>query len=585
MPRAFWLLLALLFGPMLCLGQTATSGSSDRTIHVFARLVYVDVVIRDSGGHFVHGLTRPDFKLLEDGHAQQIDFFNEHTYDAAKAIADHGTGGRNVPTSDPAKLEFSNVPAQGTLASSLNIILFDMVNTPSSDQADARRQLLKFLQALPPGQQCALFILSDRLHMVQNFTGDSSRLREAARQLDPKDFLLVRSQTQMLNDDDFLADFAQAMGHDPGGQIAHLKQDQTRDDNINQDIGARITIAAMQQLARATSGYPGRKNLLWLSESFPLVVGQQMRDTRFQPSAYLPGARETDNLMASAQMAVYPISLRALETEGVAVTSSGSGEVSGGGSKMNDTFKNQFYSRQDLRTAMEDIAAQTGGEAFVGSNDFAQALRRSMDDGSNYYTLAYRPQNQHWDGKFRKIRVEFEQKGYALAYRRGYFATPDAVTSNNNVQELNAAMQPGTIESTLLVLRSKVELPDAQHPTVRIDSILNPESVQFDTDPNGRRRAKLLVLLIALSDGPGQPAAPPQTSGVLVVDLDADHFKALLSTGVPFHQELTLKPGRYRLRLGVSDMNNHHLGTLDMPIDVASNNCAVSRQGTAPSQP
>jgi VWFA-related protein len=574
-----WSLLILLLWPAFCLGQTAPSiGPSNNTIRVTTRLVYVDVVVRDAGGQFVHGLNQPDFKLFEDGHAQQIGFFSEHRYGIA-AAASHVPAGSSTP-----KLEFSNVPTQALSSGSLNIILFDLVNTPSADQIDARRQLLKFLQALPPGQKCALFILSDRLHIVQNFTDDSSRLAEAARQLDPKDFHLLRSQAQVLTDNDFLADFAQAMGHDPGGLITHLKQDQTHEDNINQDIAARITIAALAELARATSGYPGRKNLLWLSESFPLVVGEQMRETRFEPSAYLPGARETANLIASAQIAVYPISLRSLEVGGVPVTSSGTGEVSGlGGPQTNNVFRDQFYSRQDLRTIMDDIAVQTGGEAFVGTNDFAEALHRSMDDGSNYYTLAYTPQNRHWDGKFRKIRLELGQKGYSLTYRRGYFASPDALPSTSNLPELNAAMQPGTLESTVLPLKSKIQLPDAQHSTTRIDSILDPGNVQFDTDSNGRRRARLLVLLVALTDGPEQPAAPPQTSGVLVVDLDADHFKALLGTGIPFHQELALKPGRYRLRLGVSDLNNHRLGTLDMPIAIAANN---SPEGsTTPTKP
>jgi hypothetical protein len=31
---------------------------------------------------------------------------------------------------------------------------------------------------------------------------------------------------------------------------------------------------------------------------------------------------------------------------------------------------------------------------------------------------------------------------------------------------------------------------------------------------------------------------------------------------------MKLPPGRYRLRLGVSDMASHRLGTLDMPIAV-----------------
>jgi len=39
-----------------------------------------------------------------------------------------------------------------------------------------------------------------------------------------------------------------------------------------------------------------------------------------------------------------------------------------------------------------------------------------------------------------------------------------------------------------------------------------------------------------------------------------------MESGVPIHMELDLKPGKYRLRLGVSDMATHNLGTLDMPV-------------------
>jgi hypothetical protein len=55
-----------------------------------------------------------------------------------------------------------------------------------------------------------------------------------------------------------------------------------------------------------------------------------------------------------------------------------------------------------------------------------------------------------------------------------------------------------------------------------------------------------------------------------VVNLDTAAFRKLLSSGMPIHLELRLSPGSYRLRLGVSDVNNHHVGTLDMPIQVAA---------------
>jgi hypothetical protein len=81
--------------------------------------------------------------------------------------------------------EFSNVPAEKN-PSAVNIVPFDLINTPQLNQLHARRQLLKFLRELPQGEQIALFILSDRLHMVQNFTSSSDRLIAAATAIDPR---------------------------------------------------------------------------------------------------------------------------------------------------------------------------------------------------------------------------------------------------------------------------------------------------------------------------------------------------------------------------------------------------------------
>jgi hypothetical protein len=57
---------------------------------------------------------------------------------------------------------------------------------------------------------------------------------------------------------------------------------------------------------------------------------------------------------------------------------------------------------------------------------------------------------------------------------------------------------------------------------------------------------------------------------VLNIDLDAERYQAVAEQGIEFQLALTLKPGKYRLRLGVSDASNHHIGTLDMPVDVAA---------------
>jgi VWFA-related protein len=544
-----------------------------------SRLVYVDVVVRDRNGQVVHGLTQKDFKVEEDGREQKIDFFEAHTFDQANVAPL-----KQVAVAAAPQLEYTNVARRDSTAGAINIILFDLLNTPRTDLLDARKQLLKFLTNLPAGQNVALFVLTDRLHMVQNFTGSSDRLLAAAKSIQPDDRGILRSQTEAMQDNDFISTFAKAIGgRDPGGTANKMKATLETQEAMNTDFRAHLTIQALGELARATSGYPGRKNLLWLSENFPISLGAQLEDARFRSTPDLPEERETANLIASAQIAVYPISLLGMETGGVPASSSGAGEVSGIGGptgttlnpQIGDTMRDQFTGRAALRAELNDLANQTGGEAFVGTNDFAGALRRSMLDGCNYYTLAYRPSNGKWNGQFRKIHVELVQKSASLTYRRGYFAVPDVQPAADSAQEMHFAMQPETPESTMLSLRVRVRLPDAQHSAVRVDSVLDPANAGFSTTADSKRHAQFLVLLIALNDGEQQVAAPPQTSGVLRLDLTPDQYKIAMTSGIPVHLQLELKPGKYRLRLGVSDMSTHDLGTLDMPVDVGALSSSV----------
>jgi len=77
-------------------------------------------------------------------------------------------------------------------------------------------------------------------------------------------------------------------------------------------------------------------------------------------------------------------------------------------------------------------------------------------------------------------------------------------------------------------------------------------------------------MLKAMNDGLQGAAVLPQASMLFQLDLTPERYRSALVTGVPLHQELTLKPGRYLLRLGVSDMASHDVGTLDMPVEIAA---------------
>lgn len=552
-------LFSVTYGQEVPQGSPAPPGS---TLRVTARLVYVDVTVRDSHGQFVRGLTQQDFRLLEDGKEQN---FRLDSHNLKIASDSRTTGSMNGGASETSKLhstEFSNVPDTAGNSDAISMVLLDLLSTPQLDQLYARQQLLSFLKAMPRGQRVALFILTDRLHMLQSFTGSSDRLIAAAERIRPKDLTLIHSQAEAQQDADWVADFVAAIGRSPAGAVKPFDPTTNAQNSEKREY---ITEAALRELARATAGYPGRKNLLWLAENFPIALGSQLTKTRYI-GQNVQGSRETSEMLANSRIAIYPISLLGLETGGVGASSSGSAEVSALGGLYGKTLNDQTIARHDLSELANEIARETGGRAFYGTNDFVRALDSSLEDGSNYYALSYAPSNHKWDGHFRDVEVKLEHKGYSVSYRRGYFAFPDRQPTTDSDQAFNIAMQPATPESTMLLLKSKLMPSDPAHPGLQVESTVDTTSVAFTTTPDGHRHAKLLVTLIALNDGDVQPGKPPQTSGTLNIDVDTAQYDFILAKGIAFRQQLSLKPGKYRLRLGVSDDTSHRIGTLDMPL-------------------
>jgi hypothetical protein len=261
---------------------------------------------------------------------------------------------------------------------------------------------------------------------------------------------------------------------------------------------------------------------------------------------------ETANLLSDARIALYPTSILGLLANPSKATTAGPGDG--------------FFNLGNLKDEMNFLADRTGGEAIFETNDVAGAMQRTMDESASYYTLAYTPANQKWNGQFRAIRIAAAQ-GDSLSYRRGYLATLDEGAKESG-DDFQRAMVPGVPEQTALTLHSRILPPDPQHPGLLVESNINAADVAFSATPNGHRRAKLFVQMIAYSNAGYQPKKLPQTSGTLNIDLDSQKYEYILSAGIAFRQQLALKPGAYRVLLGVSDQNGHRAGTVEMSITV-----------------
>ena len=115
------------------------------------------------------------------------------------------------------------------------------------------------------------------------------------------------------------------------------------------------------------------------------------------------------------------------------------------GRAVQQAFDTNLASQETLVT----LAGDTGGKAFLDSNDFRPAFTKVQEDTAMYYVLSYTSTNTAKDGRFRRITVTLKRKDAKLEARRGYYAEADFQhTSKENretqLQEQLASDLPGT---------------------------------------------------------------------------------------------------------------------------------------------
>jgi len=564
--------------------------SADQDTPVFqaeTRQVLLDVVVRDHGKRFIAGLKPDAFTILEDGKPQKLVAMTMHQQSATPA----------APAA-PLKLP-PNQYTNYTVADPdrpLTLVLLDLLNTQAIDQAYARKQMIEFLRALPPGRKVALFVLGSKLRMLQGFTGDSDTLVAAAKMLRPDNSLLMTSEADRQNlevsaaslDNNTSPRGSPAAAVGSGGAMAAAIATALATEHEHQQIQRMgLTLEALASLARAVSAYPGRKNLLWLSGEIPLQFGPDFQ--LFEQSAGPSRAgnhptdlraqelplHETAALFTASQIAVYPIDIRGVTDPGTGMSISSPTLI--GGANEAGTMSTRFSRRMgqmqwDDREAMTDIARETGGTAFFGTNDLKGALETSTQEGENYYTIAYTPENHKWDGKYRKIELKCSAPGAKLTYRRGYYALAD-VSPNTKAVEGEVAhlfatsMQPEAPTSTAVLLKVQVLPPDASHKTVRIDYAINPGDVVFAGTPGNERHLTLDLMVVAWGKD-GKDAG--HSSDRIDSTVPTKVYEDALRSYIPAHQELELGPGTYTLRLGVVDRSSRKIGTLDVPLTITA---------------
>jgi VWFA-related protein len=615
MRRSLGLILAALY-TAAATAQSAQTAPPEPTgpipvLQANTQLVVVDVVVQDKDGHPIHGLKAEDFHLIEGKTPQTIRHFEEHS-----TLTPVEQGPQLPPMPPGIFTDYTPVAPNGTL----NILLLDALNTPTKDQSYVRDQLAQYVKNARPGTRIAIFGLANSLILLQGFTSDPQILKDVIdHKLIPRGSSLLDDPTGSGVDQMQGSDAIEVSANpDPsaGAMVqlaANLQQFEAETAALQIQLRTQYTLDGFNTLAHYLAAFPGRKNLIWFSGSFPinLLPDGTLQNGFAAMNLNEEEFRDTTNLLSKAQVAVYPIDARGLVTPTMYSASNSGRAYNPRNPNAFAQSVNKFNNSQAAEHGtMDSLAEATGGRAAYNTNGIAQAVAAAIDAGANYYTLSYSPTDHRQDGGYRSIRVDLTGaqagRNLLLSYRRGYYAddksskhdqTTATVTDATAASTTSgaaaaayrrAAMSRGAPAPQDLLFKVRVlpvstttekevapgnTIDKSVNPTgpfrrYSIDYVALPSAFTLTEQPNGRRTGSMAFLVYVFDTDGRLLNATGQT---IDLNLLPDSYARFLHTPIQRHIEVSV-PTRIEafIRVGIEDVPTNRFGVVEVPVDTVS---------------
>jgi VWFA-related protein len=530
-----WFLGFALFCPALPAQQT------DYTFHAKAELVLVNVTARDKDGKFVRDLKPEDFTVLEDGKPQKIVSFDIENTDALPPT--------NVPQvkllTTPNKAQ--TVPApQNEVANALGafkdhrliILFFDLSSMEPEDVDHAATSAERYVdERMRPADLVAVVSLGSELEVNQDFTSDKAQLKRVL---------------QSFNE-------GQAEGYEEGSTgttegTPDTGGSFTPDDTEYNIFNTDRRLEAIRSIAAQLSHVEQKKSLIYFSSG--------MDRTGVENQAEL---RAAVNAAVRANLSIYTLDARGLQAMvpgGEAQGASLRGTSAYSGASTISALNSNFTSQETLVT----LASDTGGRAFLDTNDFGKVFTGVQQDTSNYYMLGYHSTNPAQDGRYRRITVRINRPGTKLEFRRGYYAPADFKHSNQEDRERQLDEEMGSeLPSTdLPVYLSAAYFRIGNNKFYLPVSVVVPGSEIPFSNSRDKDKATLDVFGMVTDSVSKRPLGEVRETVKLSLNTSAE----VRRKNVQYDAGFVLPSGTYHLKFVIRENQTGRLGSFETDVTV-----------------
>jgi VWFA-related protein len=445
--------------------------AAQTTLRTAVELVTVDLVVRDRSGSLVSGLSAEDFEVLEDGVSQRV------------AMFDAFNAGQSAPVSAPARTSARATRGPGPSPQAeprgVMVLAFDLPGLNPDDLERAIGAARRYAEdGWPADVMLGVATIGPGVEWLSEPTADRARLADALDQIAAGQAVAVESPV------------ARTLATDEAAAVPIDGDLHTGRDDLSLAAASAADVAVLAndtrlrgltRLAGELERFGRKKALLYFSGGLE-SAGQ---DNQVEMRAAV-------NAAVRANVAIYPVDTGGLQTlvpGGNATRGSASGVDLFSGGDVSRQIETLAGSQESLMT----LAADTGGRAYLDTNDFGVAFTRAAGDLSTYYLLGYQSSNPVRDGRFRRIQVRVGRPGLRVETRAGYYADLD-------FEHAASADREAQLAAELSAPLSSTDLPLAVN-------------FAWFRGPAGEYNVPLAIAI------PGWEVAPPPTAAAVPIDV------------------------------------------------------------------
>lgn len=475
------------------------------------RLINLEVVVTDSDGRRITGLTPDQFRLLVDGDEVPIEYFTEIRSGIAMEQPGVEVGMELAPGTRP-----------GEPVGTSYLIFVDEFFSLARDRDIVLDAISDDLATLGPRDRVAVVAFDGRnLDMLSSWTSSPEEVRQVLADAKdrPTGGLTRLAERNRFDDAARVEELAQLLRNDdrrPGLENYLTPEERFYASMLAGQVEHAVEAAAAS--LRSFAAPPGRKVMLLASGGWPFLPADFVVSDNTRPMFYpqVPGGGELFRPLTETAnrlgYTLYPIDVPGFDRQVVdaRVAGSGSGFARDRASALLDQgrrseFDIGFLREQETHYALEFVAEQTGGRAFLNSAR-RDAFEATQEDTRSYYWLGFTPSWQG-DDSYHDVRVQVTDPELRVRSRSGFL---DLSRRQETSMQVESALLFGNPPSENLLALSierpektgwkKMEVPV----TVRIPL----EEVVFLPTAEDRLQARL-ELRIAVVDSRGERAEIP----------------------------------------------------------------------------